>query len=50
LQLTLFASEPHPIVEKLRTLDINGLAPLAALQLLHEWQAELQDLPQGKPR
>ena len=50
LQLTLFAVEPHPIIEKLRTLDVNGLAPLAALQLLHEWQAELQDLPQAKPR
>ncbi len=41
LQLTLFAAEPHPIVEKLRTLDLNHLSPLAAMQLLHEWQAEV---------
>jgi DNA mismatch repair protein MutS len=43
LQLTLFAAEPHPIVEKLRTLDVNNLSPLAAMQLLHEWQAEVAE-------
>jgi DNA mismatch repair protein MutS len=50
LQLTLFAAEPHPLVEKLRTLDLNGLAPISALQLLHDWQAELQNVVQTKPR
>ncbi|HEY2826355.1 MAG TPA: DNA mismatch repair protein MutS [Pirellulales bacterium] len=50
LQLTLFAAEPHPIIEKLRTLELNDLAPLAALQLLHEWQAEVQESVQAKPR
>ncbi|HTQ38986.1 MAG TPA: DNA mismatch repair protein MutS [Pirellulales bacterium] len=50
LQLTLFAAEVHPLVEKLRTLDLNGLSPLAALQQLHQWQAELQNAPQTKPR
>jgi DNA mismatch repair protein MutS len=50
LQLTLFAAEPHPLVEKIRTLDLNGLPPLAALQLLHEWQAELQNVAHAKPR
>jgi DNA mismatch repair protein MutS len=43
LQLTLFAAEPHPIVEKLRTLDLNTLSPLAAMQMLHEWQNEIGD-------
>ena len=41
LQLTLFAAEPHPLIEKLRTLDLNTLSPLAAQQLLRQWQAEL---------
>ena len=41
LQLTLFAAEPHPIVEKLRTLDLNNVSPLAAMQLLHEWQEDI---------
>jgi len=41
LQLTLFAAEPHPIIEKLRTLDLDNLLPIAALQLLNQWQADL---------
>ncbi len=36
LQLTLFAVDDHPAVEKLRTIDPNGLTPLDALNLLHE--------------
>ena len=44
LQLTLFAAEPHPLVEKLRTLDLNNLSPIAALQLLNQWQADLSEL------
>jgi DNA mismatch repair protein MutS len=50
LQLTLFAAEQHPIVDKLRSLDLNSLPPLAALQLLHDWQAELHDPTHAKPR
>lgn len=50
LQLTLFAAEPHPLIETLRSLDVNGLAPMAALQLLHEWQAQLQGPAPAKPR
>jgi DNA mismatch repair protein MutS len=39
-QLALFASAaPHPVVEQLRTTDINTLTPLAALQLLAELAA-----------
>ncbi len=41
LQLTLFAAEPHPLVEKLRRLDLDNLSPMAALQLLNQWQVEL---------
>ncbi len=44
LQLTLFAAEPHPLIEKLRTLDLDNLSPIAALQLLNQWQADLSGL------
>jgi DNA mismatch repair protein MutS len=36
-QLALFApAMPHPVVERLRAIDVNTLTPLAALQLLAE--------------
>jgi len=38
LQLTLFAPDDHPVVEKLKQLDVDCLTPLAALQLLSEWK------------
>jgi DNA mismatch repair protein MutS len=41
LQLTLFAAETHPLIEKLRALDVDALAPLQALQLLNQWKTEL---------
>ena len=40
LQLTLFAGEPHPVVEKLIALDLDGLSPREALQLLSQWQSD----------
>ncbi len=42
LQLTLFAPYEHPLIERLRTVDLNGTTPLAALRLLQDWQRELQ--------
>jgi len=41
LQLTLFAVEPHPLIEKLRGMNLDQLSPMAALELLNQWQAEL---------
>ena len=41
MQLTLFAPIEHPLMEQLRTLDLNDLTPLAALQLLEQWQQQL---------
>jgi DNA mismatch repair protein MutS len=41
LQLTLFAAEPHPVVEKLRGLDLNAISPMAALQLLNQLQSDV---------
>jgi DNA mismatch repair protein MutS len=43
LQLTLFAPYEHPLLERLRSLDLNGTTPLAALSILQDWQQELQN-------
>jgi DNA mismatch repair protein MutS len=48
LQLTLFAPYEHPLLERLRTADLNGTTPLAALQLLQQWQREL--IQEGEKR
>ncbi len=40
-QVSLFA-EVHPVVEALRTLDVNGLTPLDALNRLYELQKMIQ--------
>jgi DNA mismatch repair protein MutS len=50
LQLTLFAPEEHPVVDKLRQLDLNHLTPLAALQLLGSLQQEVSGGAPLKPR
>lgn len=42
IQLTLFAPATHPILEELRKLDVNQLTPLAALQLIQQWQRQLE--------
>ncbi len=42
LQLTLFAPLQHPLIDQLRSMDLNSLTPLAALQLLQAWQQEVQ--------
>jgi DNA mismatch repair protein MutS len=42
-QPMLIAKE-HPIVEELRTLDINALTPLDAMTKLYEWQKQLQNV------
>lgn len=50
LQLTLFATAEHPLIEKIRNLELNELTPLAALRLLEEWQAALAQEPgRAKP-
>ncbi|MCX7045406.1 MAG: DNA mismatch repair protein MutS [Candidatus Sumerlaeota bacterium] len=42
IQLSFFESLPHPIVEKLRLLDINSLTPVQALTLLADLVKEAQ--------
>ncbi len=46
----LFGPADHPILDKLRELDLDGTTPLESLQLIRQWQAELADLKQPKPR
>ncbi len=41
LQLTLFGPADHPLLDELRRLDLNGLTPLQAFQLLQQWQETL---------
>ena len=42
-QLPLFASLPHPVVNKLRGVDLDNLTPLKALQLLADLQRDAND-------
>ncbi|HWB09537.1 MAG TPA: DNA mismatch repair protein MutS [Pirellulales bacterium] len=41
LQLTLFAPPENPLLEQIRKTDVDSLTPLAALQLVKQWQDEL---------
>ncbi len=40
-QLALFIEPDHPVIEKLKSLDIEQLTPIAALQKLNEFRQEL---------
>jgi DNA mismatch repair protein MutS len=50
LQLTLFAPAEHPVVDKLRALDLNVLTPLEALKQLAELQSQIELPAVNKPR
>ncbi len=50
IQLTLFAPYDHPVVEKLKSLNINQLTPLDALQRLKELQDEVGEERPVHPR
>jgi DNA mismatch repair protein MutS len=41
LQLTLFAPQDHPLLDEIRSLDLDGTTPLTALQLIQEWKQRL---------
>ncbi|MDZ4659896.1 MAG: hypothetical protein SH868_20155, partial [Bythopirellula sp.] len=43
LQMTLFETLDHPLLEKIRSVDLNTTTPLAALKLVEEWQELLAD-------
>jgi DNA mismatch repair protein MutS len=44
-QLGLFPSAPDPLLRELAALDVSSLTPLAALNLLAEWQQRLKAQP-----
>jgi DNA mismatch repair protein MutS len=39
-QLSLFGERPHPVINQIKTLDINTLTPLEALNLLYKLRKE----------
>jgi DNA mismatch repair protein MutS len=39
-QLSLFSEKPHPLLTKIKALDLNKLTPIDALNLLHIFQQE----------
>ncbi len=41
LQLTLFAPYDHPLLDKIRSADVNGMTPIDALHIVKKWQDEL---------
>jgi DNA mismatch repair protein MutS len=50
LQLTLFGFADHPLLEKIRTADVNALTPLDALRLVKQWQDDLSADPRIRDR
>ncbi len=40
-QLALFVEPDHPVIEQLKSLDLNQLTPLAALQLLNDFRRDV---------
>jgi len=42
-QLSHFSAEPHPVIERLRRLDVNSLTPLEAISKLYELQGEVRE-------
>ncbi len=40
-QLMLFGVEEHPLLDEIRTANLDELRPLEALELLHSWQQRL---------
>jgi len=41
LQMTLFETVEHPVMEEIRQTDIDSMTPLEALQQLSQWRAKL---------
>ncbi len=41
MQLTLFGPAHHPLLDEIKAIDLNRLAPLDALMLLKQWQERL---------
>ncbi len=50
IQLTLFDSPPHPLLEKIRRLDTDHVTPMGALELLQRWRTELEEPEEAAQR
>ena len=50
LQMSLFGAEEHPLLDKIREVDLESLTPLETMQQLAEWQKLLEKEAQAKPR
>jgi DNA mismatch repair protein MutS len=42
IQMTLFGTTDHPILEKIRRVDLSHTTPLVALGIIQQWQEELE--------
>ena len=42
IQLTLFGPPEHPLLNKIRDIEVDRLTPIQALQLIQQWQRELK--------
>ena len=42
LQLSLFTPQPHPAVEELKSIDLNNMTPLDALNKLHDLKSKAE--------
>ncbi len=50
LQLTLFETADHPLLDKIRGTDLNNLTPLEVQDIVRQWQEQLAGNLQSKPR
>jgi DNA mismatch repair protein MutS len=41
MQLTLFEWSEHPLLNKIRDLDVNDLSPMEALKMIDAWKTEI---------
>jgi DNA mismatch repair protein MutS len=48
LQLTLFGPAEHPVLDEVRRVDLNSTTPLAALELIGQWQEQLAEKKKKK--
>ena len=42
LQLSLLSTKPHPVIEDLKSIDLNNMTPLDALNKLYELKAKVE--------
>lgn len=51
LQMTLFETVDHPLIEEIRQADLNNLTPLEVQQLVQQWQQQVTaDSVTSRPR